>query len=150
MAKFFETPEDTLELVEKKFEETGYANIISLKVMSIAKAKEILKVKKGSPETNFVAKNRADVCLIIYQDAFDRLGDEQKETMLEGIFSNITYDYDKDKILVDSSRYGEAIRMAKKYNNYLDTLELGYLTIEQMAEEEKERKAQEKEAKKNK
>lgn len=150
MAKFFETAEDIMELANNKFEETGLSGVISLKVMSTTKSREILKIKKGSPETNFIAKNRADVCLIVFQEVFDRLSDEIKEKIMEGVFSNVSFDYDKEKINIDNSRYGEVIRMRSKYDNYVDFLETGYLTIQQLEDEERERKAMEKETKKNK
>lgn len=150
MAKFFETAEDIVTLANNKLEDAGLATIVSMKVMSTTKAREILKVKKGSPETNFIAKNRADICLIVFQEAFDRLDDTTKEKMIEGALSNVSYDYEKDKLLVDSSRYGEVIRMCNKYEDYVDIMEAGYLTIMQMEDEERERKAMEKEAKKKK
>ena len=53
-------------------------------------------------------------------------------------------------MLVDSSRYGEMLRMRRKLPNYIDILEEGQLVIEQIADEEKERKEAEKEEKKAK
>ena len=51
---------------------------------------------------------------------------------------------------MDSSRYGEMLRMRRKLPNYIDILEEGQLVIEQIADEEKERKEAEKEEKKAK
>ena len=68
--------------------------------------------------------------------------------MIEGALSNAYYDSEKDKLNIDNSPFGEVIRMSKKYPNYIQDLETVQLTIEQIIEEEKERKAAEREAKK--
>ena len=143
MAKFFETSQDIAELVQSKWEETGLAQMgIELKLISVTKAKNVLKASKAGATINYLTKK--DAFLIIYEEAFDRLSDEYKERILEGALSNISYDTDKDKLNVETDIAKELFRMRRKYENYIDIMEASYLVINQIEEEEKERKEAEK------
>ena len=143
MAKFFETSQDIAELVQSKWEDTGLAQMgIELKLISITKAKNVLKASKAGATINYLTKK--DAFLIIYEEAFDRLTDEYKEKIIEGALSNISYDTEKDKLNVESDIAKELFRMRRKYENYVDIMEASYLVISQIEEEEKERKEAEK------
>lgn len=148
MAKIFETSQDIAELAHDKFDETGLPQMgMNLKVMSVTKSNEILKVKRANATTEFLTKNSDVITLYIYEDAFDRLTDDYKARLMEGALSNVSYDTEKDKLMVDSSKYGEFLRMRRKYADYGDILEASVLVIDQIAEEEKERKEEERAAK---
>lgn len=143
MAKFFETSQDIAELVQSKWENTGLAQMgIELKLISVTKAKNVLKASKAGATINYLTKK--DAFLIIYEEAFERLSDEYKERILEGALSNISYDTDKDKLNVETDIAKELFRMRRKYENYVDIMEASYLVINQIEEEEKERKEAEK------
>jgi hypothetical protein len=143
MAKFFETSQDIAELVQSKWENTGLAQMgIELKLISVTKAKNVLKASKAGATINYLTKK--DAFLIIYEEAFDRLSDEYKERILEGALSNISYDTDKVKLNVETDIAKELFRMRRKYENYVDIMEASYLVINQIEEEEKERKEAEK------
>lgn len=143
MAKFFETSQDIAELVQSKWENTGLAQMgIELKLISVTKAKNVLKASKAGATINYLTKK--DAFLIIYEEAFDRLSDEYKERILEGALSNISYDTDKDKLNVETDIAKELFKMRRKYENYVDIMEASYLVINQIEEEEKERKEAEK------
>ena len=143
MAKFFETSQDIAELVQSKWEETGLAQMgIELKLISVTKAKNVLKASKAGATINYLTKK--DAFLIIYEEAFDRLSDEYKEKIIEGALSNISYDTDKDKLNVETDIAKELFRTRRKYENYIDIMEASYLVINQIEEEEKERKEAEK------
>lgn len=145
MSKYFATSEDIKELAFKKFAETGLEPIgLNLKVISVPKAKGVLKISMASAATEYLLKEDMVVTLFIYEAAFDRLGDEFKEKLMEGVFSNLSYDSEKDKLNVDNSRYGEYVRMRRKYSNYGDIIETAVMTVEQIDEEEKQRKEEEK------
>lgn len=149
MAKIFETSPDIADMALSMFNETGMAQVgLNLKIMSVPKAKDIIKVGRASATAEFLAKKSDIITMTIFEEAFDRLPDEYKAKLLEGALSNISYDSEKDKIIVDNSRYGEFFRMRAKYANYGDILEGGMAVIDQIAEEEKARKEEEKERKK--
>lgn len=143
MAKFFETSSDVQELIQDKFENTTLPQIgINLKVLSITKAKQVVKASRANATTQFLTNK--DVILTVYEDALDRLSDEFKEKIIEGALSNIVYDSEKDKISVEGDFAKELFRMRKKYPNYVDIAETSYMVIEQIEEEEKQRKEDEK------
>ena len=149
MAKLFESSTDVVELAERKFEETGMMHIgINLKVLSCSRAKTILKVQRANGITHALTKK--DIIITVFEEAFDRLSDEHKEILMEGCISNVSYDSEKDKIMVDSDFANEIFRMRKKYTNYVDIAEESYLVIQQIEDEERERKEQERLAKKEK
>ena len=143
MAKFFETSQDVAELVQSKWEDTGLAQMgIELKLLSVTKAKNILKASKAGATVNYLT--RKDAFIVIYEEAFDRLSDEFKEKLIEGCLSNISYDTEHDKLNVETDIAKEMFRMRRKYENYVDIMEASYLTIEQIEDEERRRKEEEK------
>ena len=143
MAKLFETSEDIKNLAQEKWEDTGLAQLgIDLKVISITKAKNVLKASKAGATINYLTKK--DAFLIIYEEAFDRLSDEYKEKLLEGALSNISYNYEKDKLNVEGDIAKEIFRMRRVYPNYTDIMEASYAVVEQIEDEERRRKEEEK------
>jgi hypothetical protein len=147
--KIFETAADIADLAQDKFEETGLAQMgIDLKLLSTPKAKTVLKVHRANATTHFLTKK--DVILLVYEEAFDRLPDPVKNRLMEGAISNIAYDTEKDKLIVESDVAREIIRMRRKYQQYVDDIEASYAVIEQIEEEERKRKEDEKLAKKEK
>lgn len=146
--KIFETAGDIVELAEHEFGNTNlYQMGINLKIMSVTKAKDILKVSRANATTEFITKKSDMITLFVYEDAFDRLSDEYKEILMEGAFSNVSYDMEKEKLNLDNSRYGEFIRMRKKYPQYGDIIEAGDIVMAEIIEEEKQRKEEEKQRK---
>jgi hypothetical protein len=151
MSKIFETNSEIIDLVDKKFNETILSELgIKIKVMSLTKSKEMVKVSGANATTLFLTKNDDLVCLYIYEKAFERLSEQDREILVEGALSNVSYYEAKDRIIIDNSRYGELVRMRKKYPEYIDIIEESQLVIEGISIEEKEFKEAEKEAKKNK
>ena len=147
--KLFETSGDIVELANGIFEETGLPQLgVELKIISTTKAKSILKVQRANATTHFLTKK--DVVLIVYEEAFDRLTEEHKTLLLTGALSNVAYDTEKDKLLVEMDFAKEIIRMRRKYPNYVDVAEESYMIIEQIEEEERRRKEEERLAKKEK
>lgn len=142
MDKIFETSQDILELAQAKFEDAGLVHTVGLRVLSTKKAKNVLKLSKANAILHGVTKD--DVVLIIYEEAFDRLPDDYKEKLMEGVFSNVNYDADKDKLNVESDIAKEIFRMRRKYQNYVDMMEASYIIVQEIEDEEKQRKEDEK------
>ena len=62
MKKIFETSGDIQELAQDKFEDTNLAQIgINLKILSVTKAKQILKISRVSATTQFLTKMFANM-----------------------------------------------------------------------------------------
>jgi phosphate-selective porin len=151
MAKLFETSSDVKETIVNKFEETGLSRVVNLKIISTSKGKSIFKVTKASATTEFIANKDSLVQILVYEEAFDRLDDESKELLTEMVLSNVSYDGEKDKVVVETNPFKQVYGMRKKYGDtILDKMEAASLVIEEIEEEEKEKKQAEKEAKKAK
>lgn len=146
MAKIFETNEELVEMISDKFEDTGLAALgINLKVLSVSKQKEIVKLMRTSATTAFLTHK--DLQMTVYEAAFDRLPRDVQERLIETVLSNVWFDSEKDKLNVETNPFVQIFQMRQKYPNIVDDLEVAHLTIQQLETEEKERKQAEKEAK---
>ena len=141
MAKIFETSEEIVKLAHEKFEETGLSQLgINLKVMSLTKSKDMLKVCRASATTEFLTKKSDVITLFVYESAFEYMTDDDKAKLMEGALSNISYDMNKEKLNVYNTKYGEFIRMRRKYKEYGDIIEAAQFAMEQAEEAAKEEK----------
>ena len=139
--KMFETSNEIAELCATKWEDTDLDNVINLKIISTPKAKTILKVQRANATTHFLTQK--GTCTYRPISFF-------KAILLEGILSNVSYDSEKDKMLVETDIAKEIFRMRRKFPNYVDILEEAYIVINQIEDEEQERKEAERLAKKDK
>ena len=152
MAKIFKTCEDITNLIEEQFNETGLSGYgVSLKIMSVTKSKDIIKLTKASATTEYLVKRDGLVQLFVFEEAFERLPIEAQKMLVEMVLSNVSYDTEKDKLTVDTNPYNMLFRLRKKYGNVImDNLELASIIMTEIEEEEKARKEAEREAKKAK
>lgn len=148
MSKLGKLSEETQNMVMEMASEMGLENFIIVEAMAVAKSKQLIKISKANPTTEFLTKKPDTVCIYIYEDAFIRLSDEQQKLLLRDAMTNINYDAEKDKITIGVpsitvTTYGRA----KYGDNLLNAAETAVLAIQQIADEEKERKEAEKAAK---
>ena len=156
MTKVFKTSDDVYEFITKEWENHGCSNIgVNLKVVSTPKSKQILKLSKASATTEFLIRESDVITLTVYEDAFSRLDELNRLLLIKGVFSLVSYDYDKDRLIIDNRPYSDLFNMRHAVDNngveYLDkydnALEIAAMTIEQIEEEERQRKEEEKERK---
>jgi len=151
MAKLGKLSEDTVELIENIISETGLDNYISVKTYAVKKSKEVIKIKKAGPIEGELAKDESTVFIIVYEEAFDRLDDDAKETLMRDAINNIIFNPENGKVSIGAPRITVTTWGLQKFgDNLLRAAESAVVAIEQIAEEEKERKQLEKENKKNK
>lgn len=151
MSKLFQSSDYVEEMAEDAFNNASLNGLVRLNVISTSKAKELIKVSKVTPETEFLINKEGVVTLTVFEKAFERLDEDSQKKIMEGAVSCINYDSEKDKISIDKSELNMVNRMRHKYtNDILDIFEGGVMAIQQVEEEEKEEKAMQKEAKKQK
>ena len=151
MAKLGKLSEDTVELIENIISETGLDNYISVKTYAVKKSKEVIKIKKAGPIEGELAKDESTVFIIVYEEAFDRLDDDAKETLMRDAINNIIFNPENGKVSIGAPRITVTTWGLQKFgDNLLRAAESAVVAIEQIAEEEKEHKQLEKENKKNK
>lgn len=148
MAKFYEVSEENLSLIDQKFQETGMHNYIDFKVVGISKAKEVIKVVKANPIAEYVGKCPDSVFCIVYEEAFDRLDDEAKELLVVDALANVSYDSEKDKIIVGGPQIIVSLGgLEKNGQNLIRAAMSGVYAIQQIEQEKKDAKEAEKAAK---
>ncbi len=153
MGKLFTTSEDICELITEEFSKTDLESYgINLSIMSTKKAKDVIKVTKASPTTEFIIKQEDVIQVCVYEAAFDRLTDDAKQRLVEMALSIVHFDSEKDKLTVESNPYIQLFNGSRKYGAEvaLNTIELSYAVIAQIEEEEKAKKEEEKASKKKK
>lgn len=162
MAKLFKTSDDVYEFITNEWEQTDASKIgVRLKVISTSKARQILKLSKVSATTEYLIREQDVITLVVYEDAWDQLSDVDKILLLRGLFSVVSYDTEKERIVIDNRPYADLFNMRHskdangneyldKYDNALETCSLLLQQIEEQEKEEKMRKAEEKKAKKQK
>ena len=162
MAKLFKTSDDVYEFITNEWEQTDTSKTgVRLKVISTSKARQILKLSKVSATTEYPIREQDVITLVVYEDAWDKLSDVDKILLLRGLFSVVSYDTEKERIVIDNRPYADLFNMRHskdsngneyldKYDNTLETCSLLLQQIEEQEKEEKMRKAEEKKAKKHK
>ena len=147
--KIFETNEEIVDMVNEAFDNANLSNYgLGLKVLSVTKAKDVLKISKASVTTNFLTNQKVDLTLFVYEEAFERLDEAAKRMLIEMVLSNVSFDIDKEKIVVETNPFAQVFAMRTKYGDaFMNALELSYIVIKQIEEEQAEKKQAEKEAK---
>lgn len=126
---------------------------LKIEMMSTDKGKEIIKMTKANPATEFIA-NKDDenakygggvIIMCIYEEAWDRLNEDNKEKIVELAMVGVSYDMEKGKLMVCSDSVRNAIALCQKYGyDAMQIVETAYLVISQIKEDEKEKKEAEK------
>lgn len=147
----FEISEETRDLVDKILGETGLMNYFDTEVIGIMKQKEIVVVKKATETTKFLANKSDTICVYVFEEAFNRLDDKMKDLVMRDALNVISYDSEKDKITITPKGISATVGGYQKYGQELiNALEVSSHVIEELAEEEKERKKEMAEIKKKK
>lgn len=138
------------EVVRERTDLNGY---VEFKVFNLIKSKkEVCKVQKASEIVELALEMEDVVCLSIYEAAFDRCDDQTKRLWIENALAPVHYDMEKDKVVIGGEpTITVPLGMYHKYKDIIiQKLELAALTLQQIEDEEKRRKAEEKALKKAK
>lgn len=142
-----------VDLVNKVAKRKSISNYVEFQVLNLKKSKkEVIKVQKANEIVELALEKEDVVVVSIYEKAFDMVDDQTKELWIENALNPVHYDMEKDKVIIG----GEPTITVDlgMYHTYKDViiqkLELAALTLQQIADAEKEKKAQEKAMKKNK
>ncbi len=151
MAKLFKLTDEIENLIGKVASEFGLTNYVNIKCFGIGKQKQVIKVKKASPTEEGMGNSTDCVIVIVAEDVLVRLNEDQQELLVRDALSQVFYDSEKDKIIVIQPEVAVTLGGWQKWGEKLiATQETAILARQQMEEEERERKAAEKELKKSK
>lgn len=94
------------------------------------------------------------LCVAVNEELFINLDDQSQTVLIESLLSQVSYDEEKEKIVITKPELNVGLGMYHKYKEIaVQKLELAYYTLQQIEEKKKEEKAAKKaarEAKKNK
>lgn len=121
---------------------------------------EAIRLKKSKKEVGTVLKandlvtlftgDESLVAVALYEEALNRMDSQNQDLVIRSLLSQISYDADKDKIVITKPELQINLGMYRQFGDLaVKSAELQLLTLAQIAEEEKERKANSKK-KKNK
>lgn len=125
---------------------------ITVDVLRLKKAKnEVGIIAKSNDIASIYAKDEALVVVALYEEAFNRVTTEVGDFWIRNLLSQVSYDLEKDKITITKPELQIPLGMYRKYGNVaVQNTELALITLSQIEEEEKERKAEAAYEKRNK
>lgn len=142
-----------VDLVKEVVATKSNLNYIEFQVYNIKKSKkDVIKVQKANELVELALDKEDLVVVSLYERAFDLVDDKTKRLWIENAINAVRYDMEKEKVVIDA---GPTINVGLgMYHAYGDViiqkLELAALTLQQIEDQDKEKKAQEKAAKKGK
>lgn len=148
MAKFSFPSDEVEKLAQRVAKELEFgASGIKLVVLNTMKSPQVCKVCKTNEITEIIANESNVIVLIVYERAFDRVDEQTQMMWIRTALSKVSYDFDKDKISIENDDAKNIVNLHKVYKDtVIQNIELGYLTIQQIIDEDQERKNAEKEA----
>lgn len=153
MAKFSkDLDEGLVKKVENFSSLMGFDHVMEIKPIALLKTKKEVGVIVRGGELTGIFTGRPDIVAVaLYEPAFLRVDEETQNMWIESLMSQISFDYEKDKISINKPEINIPIGIYRKYGNVAtQKAELALMTIEQIAQEEEEIKQAQKESKKNK
>lgn len=148
MAKLGKVSEETQQLLDRIIDEIGYDNHMNIDVVSSKKEKTLIKINRANAYAEYIGRPET-VVITVYESAFERLSERQQELLMRDAINGIVYDSEKDKILIGCPQITVSCDGRAKWGDELiNAAESGVLAIQQIIDEEKERKEAEKAAKK--
>ena len=148
--KTFDLTEENQELFNDLFEETGYHNYMQLRLIGVAKSKDVITVNRPNAVAKHVGHLPDDVVtILVYEDAFDRLDDKNKRLLIKDAFNLISYDSEKDKITIGTPMITVTVNGRQMWGDELiNASEMAVMAVQQIIEEKEIIKQEERERKK--
>jgi hypothetical protein len=152
MAKMEIASPEIQELVENVAKEMGLTEIgIEFQALNVSRAKEVVKVQKASEVTEILSNKETLIIVIVYEEAFNRVTEKDRWMWIRQALDRISYDMEKDKVSLVTPMVSVPLGFYQKYGNVaLENAELALLTIQQIEDEVKQRKAEKAKAKSKK
>lgn len=150
MAKLTMASPDLEKLVQEVAQEMGLTQMgVEFQALNAKKSKEIVKVSKANEVTEILSDKENLVVVIAYEEAFDRVDEKTRWMWIRMALDCVSYDAEKDKVSLSTPTITVPLGFYQKYGNVaVQNAELALLTIQQIQDEERERKEAEKALKK--
>lgn len=115
---------------------------INVEVCGLKKSKkDIGLVLKGNDMVERFTNDPSLVLVAIYEKAFERVDEQTQDMWIMSLLNQISYDMEKDKIIITKPELNIGLGMYRKFGeNAVKKCELALITMQQIADEEKELK----------
>ena len=163
MAKFFKADESIVKIVDEIANELGLAQYgIDFETLDVVNLKQVVKVVRANEYAEYLSGREDLILVLVNGEAFDLLPDGPDESGIDNKYmwlrlamDQISYDSEKEKIVIGAPCLDVPIGCYEKYGKAsIDSALLAHYTLAQMAEkkaqERAEKAAQRKEGKKKK
>ena len=143
MSKYSKDLDETL--VQKVRSISKYAGLdtfgINVEAIRLKKSKNSVgEVLVGNDLVKLFTGDDHLVAIALYEDLLVQFDDATQNMLIESLISQITYDDEKDKIVIKKPELSISMEMYHKYGNVaVQKAELVYLTCQQMKEKEKDK-----------
>ena len=115
------------------------------------KSKDVITVKKAGELLEAYIKKEKMLAVLVYEEAFDKVEEKDQWMWVRQALARVSYDLEKDKVSLNVPMLSVPLEFYQKYGNVaMQNAELGLLVIQNLQDEERERKEQEKASKKRK
>ena len=153
MGKLTKASPDIEKLVQDISEEivSSHLGAVEFKVFCTKKAKEIVKISKASAIHEADVERENIINVVIYEEAFDRADTQTQRMWIRMVLDPIYYDSEKDKIDIKCPMLNIPLGFYQKHGDEAcKSAEFAIHTIQQIEDEEKQRKEEAKALKKYK
>lgn len=154
MGKFERDLDERLEKKVKSMANAAGLNALGITVeaVRVKKCKTYGEVVKGNDLVTLFTGDPDIVCVALYEDLFidqkrgtNRVDEETENYWIESLLSQISYDSEKEKVVITKPELNIGRGMYAKYKNIaVQKEELAFLTLQQMADEKKKEKEEKK------
>jgi hypothetical protein len=143
MSKLFKVSEETQNLVDSVLNTNSSLLTYGLQIdiIGVTKAKELIKVAKGSEVVEHYADKTDMVIIYIYEAAFDLLDEQTKRINIENAIEGILFDAEKDKITIEKPNINMYSSIYRTYKfAAVEALEKASMVINQIEQQDKDAK----------
>lgn len=152
MGKYARDLHDGLEKkVKSMAQSVGLTDMgINIEAIRLKKSKNSIgEVVQGNDLVKLFTGEENLVAVALYEDAFLCVDDQTQNLWIEGLLSQISYDDEKEKVVITKPEIQVGLGMYRKYGNVaVQKYELALMTIQQLAEKSKIEKESKKSKKK--
>ena len=151
MAKIEKASQEIEKMASDVLDEMGYGQIGEVLVFNMKKSNEVVKIKLADEVTETAIEKEDVIVVFVYEKAFEKVDKSTQMMWLRSEMDKLSYDYERDKFSLKTPMISLPLSFYQKHGEAaVKNLELAYYTIQQIQEEEKQRKAEEKVLKKSK
>ena len=147
MSKITKASDDVTNAIQEVVDKMGLTLYARFFALNISGQKQLVKVTKASPTTEYFSNTSDSIIVYVNEEIYDMLEPKQRYMLIANALYGVDYDDEKDKLNVNQPELGISMQGYQQYGpDLVDAAEAVQLALQQL----KERKEEEKAAKKNK